>query len=345
MKKILIIDDGIEFDSITVRKNPSGGAENAFVSMVESLAKFYEIKVYNNCRNIGYHYGVFWEKLTPKIKNEKFDVLILNRGDKFLNFRKECSNRIFWIHNPADYLLKFRYLSKLFLNPTKIVFSSNYHLKTYPKWAPSKNRHVIPYGIDNAFIKSPKVIVPKRPIAIFTSNPLRGLNWLLDRWEYDVFKKVPKAELHIYSGAETYGKFGIKHADKIKYILDRAKRLRNMGVRLFKPLNRVNLKKKILKAQIFLYQGSKEETFCMAVAEAQALGIPAVVCDYGCMNERVKNKVTGFVCKNNLSFSDKTVELLKNKNLWKQISGNIYKNNKLIKSWGDIAILWKKIIN
>tara|TARA_B100000989_G_C19512840_1_gene460026 strand:- start:924 stop:1961 length:1038 start_codon:yes stop_codon:yes gene_type:complete len=345
MKKILIIDDGIEFDSITVREKPSGGAENAFVSMVEAISKFYKIKVFNNCKNVGYHEGVVWEKLSSKIENEKFDVLIINRGDKYLNFRSACKNRIFWIHNPAKYLLKYRYLSKLFFNPTKIIFSSEYHLKTYPKWAPSKKRYIIPYGIDNLFLNSVKINKPKKPIAIFTSNPLRGLDWLLDRWENEIISKVPEAELHLYSGIETYGNFGSKHSNKILSILQRAKQLRNLGVHLFKPLERSELKKKILNARIFLYQGSKEETFCMAVAEAQTLGLPTVVCDYGCMNERVKNNITGFVCDNNFSFSNNSVRLLKNENLWKQINKNIKKNNECNKSWDEIAILWKKIIN
>ena len=39
MTKILFIDNGIEFDGDTVRKKPVGGAENAFVSLVEELAK------------------------------------------------------------------------------------------------------------------------------------------------------------------------------------------------------------------------------------------------------------------------------------------------------------------
>ena len=88
--------------------------------------------------------------------NEKFDVLVVNRGDKFLNFRKDCKKRFFWIHNPAKYLLKFRYLSKLFFNKFKIIFSSEYHKSTYPSWAPSVSNIVIPYGIDNKILKQKK---------------------------------------------------------------------------------------------------------------------------------------------------------------------------------------------
>ena len=39
MKKIIFIDDGIEFDSLTRLDQPTGGAENAFISLVESLAR------------------------------------------------------------------------------------------------------------------------------------------------------------------------------------------------------------------------------------------------------------------------------------------------------------------
>ena len=48
----------------------------------------------------------------------------------------------------------------------------------------------------------------------------------------------------------------------------------------------------------------------MAVAEAQTLGIPSVVMDFGCMNERVINNKTGFVCQNELEFCEKTISLL-----------------------------------
>ena len=54
MTKILFIDDGIEFDSEILRKKPLGGAEVAFVSLVEELANLgYEVVVRNNCTKEG----------------------------------------------------------------------------------------------------------------------------------------------------------------------------------------------------------------------------------------------------------------------------------------------------
>ena len=154
MTKLLFVDNGIEFDSLLLRKKPYGGAEVAFVSLVESLAKLnYDVCVYNNCQNKGLINGVSWNRLNSKINKEKFDVLIVNRGDKFLNFKKSCKRRIFWIHNPAKYILKYRYLSKILFNKCKIVFSSKYHMKTYPWWAPAKERVIIPYGVKKTKFK------------------------------------------------------------------------------------------------------------------------------------------------------------------------------------------------
>ena len=52
MTKVLIVDNGIEFDSLTVRERPSGGAETAFVSLVEGLAKLdLDVKVFPKSLN------------------------------------------------------------------------------------------------------------------------------------------------------------------------------------------------------------------------------------------------------------------------------------------------------
>ena len=74
MTKLLFVDNGIEFDSILLKKRPFGGAEVAFVSLVEALAKLnYEVFVYNNCLNEGQINGVEWKKLDSRIFEEKFD--------------------------------------------------------------------------------------------------------------------------------------------------------------------------------------------------------------------------------------------------------------------------------
>tara|TARA_B100000963_G_C22624213_1_gene671503 strand:- start:999 stop:2036 length:1038 start_codon:yes stop_codon:yes gene_type:complete len=345
MTKVLFIDNGIEFDSKLLREKPFGGAEVAFVSLVESLACLgLEIVVYNNCIYEGKINNVEWRKIGKKLHLESFDSLVVNRGDKYLNFRKECKNRIFWIHNPASYLLKYRYISKLFFNDFKIVFSSNYHLSTYPKWAPSQERIVIPYGMDDYLFSKNKIKRIPSKNAIFTSNPMRGLDWLLEKWEKQIYPKCKDSKLIIFSGSETYGSFGRKHSDQINNILLKAKSLKKKGVILKNPVNRKKLFKNIESSRVFLYKGSQDETFCMALAESQLLGVPAVVCDFGCMNERVIDNKTGFVCKNDDDFCSKTIDLLNNDKLWIKMNKESLKRENYF-NWNEIAKKWLRILN
>ena len=62
MTRVLFIDNGVEFDSLVLREKPFGGAEVAFVSLVESLAKLgLKVTVYNNCINECSINGVKWK--------------------------------------------------------------------------------------------------------------------------------------------------------------------------------------------------------------------------------------------------------------------------------------------
>ena len=344
MKKIIFIDDGIEFDSLTRLDQPTGGAENAFISLVESLArKGFNISVFNNCRNVGKINGVNWYRLEKSIFDQKFDIIVINRGDKFLNFKKECKKRIFWIHNPANYLMKFRYLSKLFLNPATIVFSGSHHFRTYPNWAPSKQKEIIPYGVEDFIFNSRENLKNIKPVAIFTSNPLRGLEWLLDIWVKEIFPAVPEATLKLFTGMQTYGKHGEKKNILAYPILDRAKNLKHKGVILKHPLPRNQLIKEIKQSRIFLYKGSFDETFCMSVAESQVLGIPSVVKDLGCMRERVIHGKTGFVAGSDQEFSSYAIKLLTEDKSWLNMHKYMLKNNTHF-SWDKIAEMWKKIL-
>ena len=59
------------------------------------------------------------------------------------------------------------------------------------RWLPCGGRRIIPYGVLDRFRRSaPRE--PPPPRAIFTSNPLRGLDWLLDLWVARIAPAVPR---------------------------------------------------------------------------------------------------------------------------------------------------------
>ncbi len=247
---------------------------------------------------------------------ESADLYIANRGDQLLKLLPKARRTIFWIHNPAGYLLKWRYLSKLALRRPLIVFSGASHASTYPRWAPSGGRVIIPYGIAEIFRTTPPAEAPPPPRAIFTSNPLRSLDWLLDRWETQIRPAVPTAELHVFSGARTYGALGARKEAAMLPVLERARGLAGAGVVLREPVARSELAAAMREMRVYLYRGDPGETFCASAGEAQALGIPGVVQDIGSLRERIEDGVTGFVAGSADAFAGSAIRLLTDDGLW-----------------------------
>jgi glycosyltransferase involved in cell wall biosynthesis len=224
---------------------------------------------------------------------------------------------VFWIHNPARYLMKWRYLSKLWRVKPVVVFLGDYHATTYPQWAPDGGRTVIPYGLPDAFCHAEPLATPPGPRAVFTSNPLRSLDWLLHIWARDIWPKVPGAELHVFAGAATYGSIGARKENVMNAVLARARSLESAGVRLRGPLPKAALIGELRAARAMLYRGDLEETFCLAVGEAQAMGVPAVVENFGSVSERVIDGETGFVAADDAAFAECARRLLTDDALWR----------------------------
>ncbi|MEE9316658.1 MAG: glycosyltransferase, partial [Rhodospirillales bacterium] len=141
MARIVLADDGIEFDGKTPRQRPLGGAESSVVALVEELAaRGHEVHVLNKCKKPLDHQGVHWRPIDEGPWPQTADLYIANRGDRLLGRMPAARRTVFWIHNPAGYLLKWRYLTKLWRLRPAVVFIGDYHITTYPKWAPEGGR-------------------------------------------------------------------------------------------------------------------------------------------------------------------------------------------------------------
>ncbi|MCC7050082.1 MAG: glycosyltransferase family 4 protein [Alphaproteobacteria bacterium] len=317
MARIVMADDGIAFDGIVMRERPLGGAETAFASLAEAFAaRGHAVTVANNCPNPGTHFGVAWAPIKNGLP-DRADLYIANRGDRLLlAMNRRAGRTVFWIHNPARYLLKLRYLWKLALLRPAIVFSGPSHLASYPAWAPCGARVVIPYGIGELFRRAEPVGAPPSPRAIFTSNPLRGLAWLLELWAARIHPGMPTAELHVFSGPATYGAAGDARRATMMAVLDRARTLSNYGVVLREPVAKSVLVDELRQARVLLYRGDPGETFCLAVGEAQAVGVPAVVQPIAATPERVIDGVTGYITGDDNEFANAAVRLMADDALW-----------------------------
>lgn len=319
MARILMADDGISFDGATPEKGPLGGAESSFINLAETLAaRGHEVEVRNKCAANIDHKGVAWRRIDEPWP-ETVDLYVANRGDKLILRMPKAKKTIFWTHNPAGYMLKWRYLWKLFVKKPDIVFIGAYHETTLPAWAPSGRRVVIPYGIPEMFRSAEPGRDLPPPRAVFTSNPLRSLDWLLDLWANDIQPKVPSAELHIFSGAATYGSVGDGKVSAMSRVLDKAKALESKGVVLRGPVPKAQLVEEFRQARCLLYKGDVNETFCLAVGEAQAMGVPAVVKPIGSVVERVEDGRTGHIAQTDQAFAESAIKLLADEAHWRKL--------------------------
>jgi glycosyltransferase involved in cell wall biosynthesis len=57
----------------------------------------------------------------------------------------------------------------------------------------------------------------------------------------------------------------------------------------------------------------------MALGEAQAIGVPAVVQPIGCVAERVVDGQTGYVTHNDDDFANRAIDILTKDDLWQQL--------------------------
>lgn len=343
MASIVMTDDGIAFDGESLQSGPLGGAETAFVSLAEALAaRGHDVAAYSNCSAPMERNGVRWQPLRDGTPSTA-DLYIANRGDKLLALVPDARSRAFWVHNPAGYLLKWRYLWKLWRYRPAILFAGEYHAATYPAWAPGGARLTVALGISDAFRSADAPAVPPPPRAAFTSSPLRSLDWLLELWAERIHPNLPEAELHVFSSAQTYGSHGAARADRINAVLGRAAELEESGVVLRDPLPKAMLARELAGFRVLPYRGDPGETFCLAIGEAQAAGVPAVVQDIGCVAERIVDGTTGFVARDDEEFASRVLSLLSDDTLWQSQHEAALARQRAY-GWDDAAAIVERLI-
>jgi glycosyltransferase involved in cell wall biosynthesis len=342
MASVVMADASIPFDGVMAEAGPLGGAETAFVALAEALtARGHQVEVRNLCKAPITHKGVSWAPLASGVP-ETCDLYIGNRGHRMIGLVPRPRHRVLWLHNPAYYLKKPRMAWRIAWYRPNIVTTGAYHASTVPSWLICGGRTIIPYGILDLF-RHAKRRDPPPPRAIFTSNPMRGLDWLLDLWVSRIKPAVPGAELHIYAGAAVYGGPSANHAGTMNAILARAESLGHAGVCRHEPVGRQALIEVLTGARAMLYRGDLGETFCLALGEAQALGVPAVVTPRGSVGERVADGKSGRIAMTDDAFVEASIAVLNDDALWRRWHQGALSSQRGL-SWDEVAQRYEALI-
>ena len=318
MSKIIILADGAPFNSRILNSKPLGGAETACIRFAESLAtQGHELCVYTTANETYDDKGVHWRRLAD-FKPNAADIVMAHRSPHlFSRYPIQAKRKVLYVHNPTQYLSKWKHRHYLYQHKPDVIFSGQYHASTWPRFLPNTAHHIIPYAVDNLFLQAtPRATPPPR--AIFTSNPLRSLDWVLDIWQHQIHPQCPSAELHLYCGPSVYPGLAADKARAMQAILDQAHHLHSHGVIIHEPLPKHHLISALKQSRVMLYRGDLGESFCLALAEAQALGVPAVTAGIGSCSERVIHNQTGFICQDKAGFATAALRLLSDDLLWQQ---------------------------
>jgi len=296
--RIVLANEGPRVTVEDLACRPMGGVETAVALLAQAFARR------------GHELRLHFEG-EGSASPARADLVIAARVPRL--FRElPVGRRVLWLHNPAAYLRKPRHLLPLLRVRPLLVTLGESHARTLPWFLPG-HRARIPLAVAPPFDGPAPPRVPPAPVALFASNPLRGLDWLLGLWERRIRPAVPGAELHAYTGAATYGG-DARLAERATPILARA--AATPGVRVLAPVPRPELRAAMLGARAMLYRGDAGETFCLALAEAQASGLPAVVTDLGAVRERVTDGETGLVAANDDAFAEGAIALLRDDRRW-----------------------------
>ena len=291
------------------------GAETILINLSEHLKKMgHDVSVFNNCPNDIHIGNNNWFNLNHINKKEfhEFDVAISNADINF--FDKVNAKKKFVISYSLQSIEKFIRKKQFFpyiKHRPKIFLIGKYHKQKRSKLISLFGTKVLELAIDDIFIKTDLTNKIDPDLAIFTSRPDRNLNRLIDIWKNHINPQYKKGKLLITptDNFNEENSIFFRKMDKKELLI-----------------------KDLLRSRIFLIPGHKAELYCLAAEEARELCIPIVTLGIGSLSERVIHNNTGFIAKNDKEFSDYTIELFENNNLWNKLRSNLI-NLRGTKKW------------
>jgi glycosyltransferase involved in cell wall biosynthesis len=280
-----------------------GGSETAAVHMAKNLAA-----LGNEVVCVGQHKG-FEGKFdgVEYINAKRFledssipretDVFISSRDKNVISeqlaiVRSRAKVKILWMHDlhcGDDHKNTISAYDKVFV-------LSSFAAKTFRQYYPLVKADKIyktRNGIDTSLYQPGAVAFIKGDFKfIYSSSPNRGLKELLEMWP-SIKTHIPKAELHVYYGFNTWkliNKVGVS-AEAIKLFERKVSDMESIGVFHHGRVGQKQLAEAMMRSSLWLYPTGFKETSCITAMEAQAAGTVAITTNLGALPETLQHGV------------------------------------------------------
>lgn len=281
----------------TLDEDGIGGSETALVRVAEILAaRGWSVEVYFDVFE-GQVNGV---EYLPIDRWEPADV-----PAAFVGFRRPdifdreiaCPVRVFWCHDAhlGDALTPAQGREM-----TAVVAVSDWHRRLLAEQYPflATKLRTVRNGVslrrattgEPAFPDATASFAERAPRALYSSNPGYGLRVLLALWP-EIRRRVPEAELHLYSDWEVYDRFVEENhrlrAGKVMLLHLLGEAEAAGGVVSHGRVGQPELHRAMQRARVWSYTAIVDETGCIGAMEARAAGLAIVASERGALPETV----------------------------------------------------------
>lgn len=332
MARIFFVSDTrARYHAGMLNVQPLGGIESTNIELGAALAaRGHEVTLASPCDEIVEAHGIRNIPLA-QIRNVHADIVITSNNLKPLDQTPKSATKVLWVHNPLiiEKLIRKGQMRPLLRHRPHAVFLSQHSMRTTSRLLPFRSRHVIHHGIGSAFL-TPAPSNGSMPYAIWASEPQRGLPHAIEVWKTHVHPLAPQAQFHVFGKAA-------------EYLGDKAKGLEAYGIVLEGRQPREKLISLYQQARLFFYPGHMRggETFCLAVAEAECMGLPVVTSGIACLRERVTHDVDGLISADDAELGSFIRTLLNDDPTWQRLhTGALAQRRKL--TWENAAIHWEE---
>ena len=318
MASIIFADMTGRYDGRDLEARPMGATETNTILVARELAqRGHDVTVHTNGDADIVHEGVRWRSLGA-IPAETCDVFVAVHQVSLLDFVPRPKRRVIWVVWGANQLRHYKKIGRMWrYRPTPILMSQSQVRDYWPVLPRQRNKTVIHLPLRDDVRGHPPLADPPPRRAIFASNPQRKLRELVQIWADAILPHVPDAVLDIYgvhqltADQDAWREWGgtLLPPDLPEHV--------KASVRVHPSADRAGLIAAMRGARVMLYRGHKCEAFCVSLAEAQALGVPAVIAPISALPERVVDGVTGFHHTDPADFARAAVRLLTDDALWR----------------------------
>jgi glycosyltransferase involved in cell wall biosynthesis len=319
MSRIVFADMTGAYDGRSLDERPLGGTESSVIRLARELAaRGHDVSVHTGCSNPVEHEGVRWLPLSHPPATQ-CDLHVAVQQPRLLGLVARPARCAIWVLWQPNNLKHYKQIWRMWhYRPIPILMSRSQQRRYSRLLPPRRGDILLPLGLPDDVRHLPPLADPPPRRAIFASNPSRNLHRLVRIWAEMILPRVPDAVLDVY---------GVNALDQTKsgweaweggYLPSGLDAAAKASVRIHPSLTRAGLKQAMREARVMPYLGHKSEAFCLTLAEAQSLGLPAVVARIGALPERVVDGITGFHRDDDAGFAEATIALLTDDGLWRR---------------------------